>query len=76
LFDYAFKSREFPEDWRSVDLAPIFKEGNSTEMNSYPTVSLTNVCYKIMEAVIRDDLIKFFETNKLFNKQQFGFLKG
>jgi hypothetical protein len=29
-----------------------------------------------MEAIIRDNLMKYFETNKLFSKNQFGFPKG
>jgi hypothetical protein len=76
LFDCSFKNKKLPEDWRSADVAPIFKKGNRAEINNYRPVSLTSVCCKIMEAIIRDNLMKYFEANKLFSKNQFGFLKG
>ena len=76
LFEYSFKNKVLPEDWTSADVAPIFKKGSKSEVNNYRPISLTSVCCKIMEAIIRDNLIKYFDTNKLFSERQFGFLHG
>ena len=42
---------------------------------NYRPVSLTSVCCKLMEGIVRDELMVYFYENKLISKQQHGFVK-
>ena len=76
MFQHSFNSKTLPEDWRSADVVPIFKKGSKSNVKNYRPVSLTCICCKIMESIIRDNIMRFFEVNKLFTNKQFGFFKG
>jgi hypothetical protein len=51
-----------------ADVAQIFIKGNSAEINIYRPVSLTSAWCKIMEDIIRDNLVKYFEVNKVLSE--------
>jgi len=39
-------------------------------------VSLTSVCCKLMESIIKDDIMQHLDKNKLINASQHGFMPG
>ena len=39
-------------------------------------MSLTSIVYKLMESIIRDNVMTHFKLNHLFTNKQFGFIKG
>ena len=45
-------------------------------IENYRPISLTSITCKIMESIIRDQLMTYFQYNKLFNNHQYGFIKG
>jgi hypothetical protein len=47
--------RVVPEDWRRANVTPIFKKGVKSAAGNYRPVSLTSVCCKIQELIIRDN---------------------
>ena len=49
-----------------------FNKGNY----SYRLVSLTSVVCKLMESILRDNIMEHFTANKFFSSKQFGFIKG
>ena len=57
-------------------MLPIFKKGSKTSPGSYRPVSLTSVCCKVIESIIKDDLVRHLKTNSLINKSQHGFTKN
>ena len=65
-----------PDDWRTAHITPIFKKGNKSDPGNYRPVSLTSVFSKIMESLVREELIIHLKTHKLFSKKQFGFIYG
>jgi len=38
-----------PDDWNQALVAPIFKKGDKISPANYRPISITSVCYKIME---------------------------
>ena len=76
LFETSFKLKMLPHDWRSANISAIFKKGSKLDIQNYRPVSLTCICCKLMESVLRDEIFKFFIENKLFSQAQFGFIKG
>ena len=65
-----------PHDWKQANITPIFKKGCCTEPGNYRPVSLTPVICKLMESVIRDQIMNHLRNNLLLSESQFGFRKG
>ena len=57
-------------------MTPLFKKGKRGDPGNYRPVSLTAVCCKLMEAIIKEDLVTHLERNCLIEKSQHGFVKG
>ena len=76
IFETSFKMKQIPLDWKTADISAIFKKGNKLDVGNYRPISLTCICCKIMESIIRDHIFKYFIDNKLFSSNQFGFIKG
>ncbi len=63
-----------PEDWRRANVTPIFKKGKKTDPGNYRAVSLTSVCCRILESIIRDNLMEHLLRNDLLASSQHGFM--
>jgi len=57
---------------------PIYKKGLRSDPGNYRPVSLTSIVglCKLMESIIRDNVMTHFKLNNLFTNKQFGFIKG
>jgi len=76
IFETSFISGEVPEDWKTANIVPIYKKkGLRSDPNNYRPVSLTSVPCKIMESLIRDNLLEFIECNDILTKHQHGFMQ-
>lgn len=74
LFSQSFVSGDIPNIWRQAIVTPVFKKGKPCEPNNYRPISLTCVCCKVMEAVIKKQVIDFLLLHNKICKQQHGFL--
>ena len=63
-----------PLDSRSASITPIFKKGSSVSAGSYNPVRLTSVPRKVLESIIRDDMLSHLESHKLNAVEQHGFV--
>ena len=52
------------------------QERNRKAPENYRSVSLTSVCCKVLENIIKDDAVDHMNTNNLFSTRQFGFITG
>ena len=65
-----------PNDWREANIKALYKKGSKSASQNYRPVSLTSVICKLMESIIKDEIIKLFNISKLKNGSQHGFTKG
>ena len=65
-----------PLEWRSANITAIFKKGSKLDVGNYRPVSLTCICCKLMESVIRQSITEHLINNKVLSNKQFGFIKG
>jgi len=76
IFRKSLEKGEVPEEWRQANITPIFKKGSKTQATNYRPVSLTSVCCKMIESIIRDELVTHLKKNKLISSSQHGFMKN
>jgi len=56
-----------------VNVVPIFKKGNKEEVENYRPISLTSVVGRIMERVIKYELVEFLNKYNVIVDSQHGF---
>lgn len=76
IFTNSMKMRQVPWEWKTANITAIFKKGDKSDPSNYRPVSLTSVLSKVMETIVRENIMKHMESNKLFSKRQYGFLPG
>ena len=76
IFRTSLDTKELPSEWKHANVSAIFKKGAKTSPQNYRPVSLTCIVCKILESIIRDEIIKHMKKNNLFSPKQFGFLEG
>ena len=74
LLRESIKQGKIPNSWRFANISPIFKKGHRTLRSNYRPISLTSVISKILERIIRDELLRHLIENRLVNKAQHGFV--
>ena len=65
-----------PQDWKLANVTPIFKKGSKSKPENYRPVSLTSISCKLMESIIRDQVVSHLEINYLIKASQHGFMKN
>ena len=63
-----------PDDWRRQNITPIFKAGSRMVAGNYRPVSLTCIVCKIMESIIRDNIVQHLVKYQLIKASQHGFM--
>ncbi len=77
IFRKSIDTGILPREWKEADISPIYKnKGNKHEATNYRPVSLTSVVCKLLEKLIRKDIIAHMKLNNLFSDDQHGFLEG
>ena len=76
LFKRSFEESRLPQEWLEANVTPLFKKGNSADPGNYRPVSLTSVVGKVMERIIKQDLMDHLNKHKLITNNQHGFVKG
>ena len=73
IFTESMKSGRLPEDWKTANVTPIFKKVSKQQPGNYRPISLTAVPCKIMESIIRDELMAHLSESGLIHDAQHGF---
>ena len=76
LYQNSIKMEKIPNDWKHAKVTVIFKKGERKKPNNYRPVSLTCIACKVMESIVRDQIMRHMRDDKLFTMKQYGFLDG
>ena len=76
LFNLSIRIESVPQDWRDANVVPLFKKGSRSKAQNYRPVSLTSVVGKILESIIKDNVVEHLDRHKLLRDSQHGFLSG
>ena len=72
----SLEDSNMPADWKAANVCPIFKKGAKNNPGNYRPVSLTSVCCKMLESIVKDDIVRHLERNRLIRPSQHGFMRG
>lgn len=76
IFNKSLSEGVFPENMKLAIVKPVYKGKCKSEIINYRPISLLSVISKILEKIVHDRLIKFFEKWKVLYEGQYGYRKG
>ena len=76
IFSKSLTEGALPREWKHANVKPIHKKGSKRMPSNYRPVSLTSICCKVNERILRDSMVNHLEANKLLSKHQHGFRSG
>ncbi len=74
IFNVSFSSGEMPNIWLTADVVAVFKKGLSSQASNYRPISLTCICCKLMEGIVKNEVLEYLLRNNLISNHQHGFL--
>ena len=72
-FNESLDQGVLPDAWKTAVVVPIHKKGSKKEPGNYRPISLTCIPCKVMESLIRDELMEFLSSTDQISKHQHGF---
>jgi hypothetical protein len=76
IFKKSLTTGVVPLEWRQATVIPIFKKGSKREAGNYRPVSLTSIPCKILESILKDEIMEHLLSNGLIKDSQHGFMPG
>lgn len=76
LLNSVIVSSTYPNILKFAKVIPIFKKGEMDNMSNYRPIALLSVVSKILETLLKDQIVGYFESNNLLYSFQFGFRKN
>ena len=73
IINLSISTNVFPDKWKSARISPIFKSGDSSDVNNYRPISILPVLSKLLERSIFDQLYPFLDAKGLLHEKQSGF---
>ena len=74
IFTKSMEQGIVPSSWKQAHVNAIFKKGDRKEAKNYRPISLTSVCGKVLESIVREKIVSQMMTNNLFCDEQHGFV--
>ena len=72
----SLSSGVLPCDWKLADVSPIFKKGAKNLAENYRPISLTSIACRILEKIIKNNIMDHLTREKLLSPKQHGFVNG
>ena len=76
IANLSIESGTFPTQLKIARIVPLYKGGDKKRATNYRPISLLSVFAKILEGLVYDRLVSYFEEKHLFTDAQFGFRKN
>ena len=69
IFTLSLDNNYLPDDWLKAFISPLFKKGNSADPSNYRPIALTSTICKLMESIIKDQILSYLLSKGLISKK-------
>ena len=76
IYEESLKTGCLPPDWKKTNITPIHKSGKKNNASNYRPINLCSVPAKLMEGLVKDEVLRHLIDNELILSSQHGFLPG
>ena len=76
IYQESLNNSFMPNDWNNANVIPLFEKESKGNKTNYRLVSMTIQICKIVESIIKDEVIQHLQKKNLLNSSQHGFSKG
>jgi hypothetical protein len=76
IFNSSLRNGSIPEIWKIGYITAIHKKDSKSLCENYRPITLSSVICKLMEAILRDNIMQHMISNHLFSTVQYGFIPG
>ena len=76
IFLNSVEQGKLPDEWKAANITALYKKEDKTSPGNYRPISLTSILCKLLESILCDHIVGYMKSNKLFDNNQYGFLKG
>ena len=73
IYNMSIESVIFPDSWKIVRVAPIFKSGLTEDRSNYRPISVLPIVSRLFEKLIYEQLYEYLDSNTHLFKDQYGF---
>ena len=73
LYHLSYSSGSFPSAWKLANVQPVPKKGSRSDPSNYRPIAVTSILAKVMERIIKQNLMDYLESNGLIHDSQYGF---
>ena len=60
----SYQKGQLPKAWKTAKVSPLHKVGSKLDIKNYRPVSLTSIVGKIMERLLREEILVYLINNK------------
>ena len=73
LYRKSLETGSLPKEWKFARISAIFKKGSKRKPENYRPVSLTSQPCKVLERIVREQIIEHLNVNNILSGHQHGF---
>ena len=73
LFNFSLSTGSVPKCWKKKRVTPVFKKGDTDDVNNYRPISILPITMKIFEKVVHRQVSDFLTSSKILSQSQSGF---
>jgi len=74
IFEKSLQTGEVPSDWKLANVTPIHKKGTKTQVTNYRPISLTSQVCRVLEGIIKQEILEDILSHNSLYQTQHGFL--
>ena len=74
FFQLSLSSGCLPKQWKTANIIPIHKKSSKDKAGNYRPISMTSSICRLLESIIKNDVLQYLMSNNMISDQQQGFL--
>jgi Reverse transcriptase (RNA-dependent DNA polymerase) len=76
IFNYSITSKNFPAAWKCSKIVPVAKIKDPSRLKDYRPISILPALSKVLENIMKEQIMNFCNERNLLNRFQSGFRPG